>query len=36
MEEEFVEVFNNKYDGNEDWCGLEIKLLDLVSEVWLY
>ena len=36
VEEEFVEVFNNKYDGNEDWCDLEIKLLDLVSEVWLY
>ena len=36
MEEEFVEGFNNKYDGNEGWCGLEIKLLNLVSEVWLY
>ena len=25
---------NNKCDGNEDWCGLKKKLLDVVSEVY--
>ena len=30
---EFAEGVNNKCDGNEDWCDLKIKLLDVVSEV---
>ena len=36
VKEEFAEGVNNKCDGNEDWCGLKRKLLDVVSEVWLY
>ena len=36
MKEEFAEGVNNKYDGNEDWCGLKRKLLDLASEVCDY
>ena len=36
MKEEFATEFKNKYDGNEDWYGLKRKLLDVVSEVWLY
>ena len=31
--EEFAEGFNNKCDGNEDWCGLKRKLLDVASKV---
>ena len=27
---------NSKFDGNEDWCCLKRKLLDVASEVWLY
>ena len=27
---------NNKCDGNENWCGLKRKLLDVVSEVCGY
>ena len=33
---EFAEGVNNKYDCNEDCCGSKRKLLDVVSEVWLY
>ena len=33
VKEEFAEGVNNKCDGNEDWCGLKRKLLDVVSEV---
>ena len=32
MKEEFAERVNNKCDGNEDWCGLKSKLLDVASE----
>ena len=32
VKEEFVEGVNNKCDGNEDWCGLKRKLLDVASE----
>ena len=35
MIEEFAEGLN-KCDGNEDWCGLKRKLLDVVSEVCGY
>ena len=27
---------NDKCDGNEDWCGLKRRLLDVVSEVFVY
>ena len=33
VKEEFAEGVNNKCDGNEDWCGLKRKLLDVASEV---
>ena len=33
MKEEFTEGVNRKCDGNEDWCGLKRKLLDVASEV---
>ena len=36
MKEEFTEGVNNKCDGNEDWCGLKKKLLDVASEVCGY
>ena len=36
MKEEFAEGVNNKCDGNEDWCGLKRKLLDVASEVCGY
>ena len=36
VKEEFAEGFNNKCDGNEDWCGLKGKLLDVASEVCGY
>ena len=36
MKEEFAEGVNNKCDGNEDWCGLKRKLLDVVSDVCCY
>ena len=36
MKEEFVEAVNNECDGNEDWCGMKRKLLDVASKVWLY
>ena len=36
VKEEFVEGVNNKCDGNEDWCGLKRKLLDVASEVCGY
>ena len=35
MKEEFAEGIN-KCDGNEDWCGLIRKLLDVASEVCGY
>ena len=36
VKEEFAEGANNKCDGNEDWCGLKRKLLDIASEVCGY
>ena len=33
MKEEFAEGVNNKCDGNEGWCGLKRKLLDVASGV---
>ena len=36
VKEEFAEGINNKCDGNEDWCGLKRKLLDVASEVCGY
>ena len=36
VKEEFAEGVNNKCDGNEDWCGLKRKLLNVVSEVYGY
>ena len=29
LKEEFAERVNNKCEGNEDWCGLKRKLLDV-------
>ena len=36
VKEEFAEGVKNKCDGNEDWCGLKRKLLDIMSEVCGY
>ena len=36
VKEDFAAGVNNKCDGNEDWCGLKRKLLDVVSEVCSY
>ena len=37
VKEEFAEgVINSKCDGNEDWCGLKRKLLDVASEICSY
>ena len=36
MKEEFAEAVSNSCDGNEDWCGLKRKLLDVTSEVCGY
>ena len=36
VEEEFAEGVNNKCDGNEDWCGLKRRLLDVAIEVCGY
>ena len=36
MKEEFAEGVKNKCDGNEDWCVLKRKLLDVASEVCGY
>ena len=36
MIKEFSEGFNNKWNGNEDWCDLSRKLLDVASEVCGY
>ena len=33
MKQEFTKGVNNKCDGNESWCGLKRKLLDVASEV---
>ena len=33
MKKQFAEGVNNKCDGNEDWCGLKRKFLDVASEV---
>ena len=32
VKEEFAKGVNNNHDGNEDWCGLKRKLLDVDSE----
>ena len=36
VKEEFAEGLNNKCDGNEDWCILKRKFLDVASEVCGY
>ena len=36
VKEEFTEEVNNRYEGNEDCCGLKRKLLDAASEVCGY
>ena len=36
VKEEPTEGVKNKCDGNEDWCGLKRKLLNVVSEVCGY
>ena len=36
VKKEFAEGVNNKCDGNEEWCSLEKKLLDVASEVCGY
>ena len=36
LKEEFAEGVNNKYNSNEDWCGLKRKLLDVASDVCGY
>ena len=36
MKEEFSERFNNKGGGNEDWCSLKRKLLDIVNAICGY
>ena len=36
MKEEFAEGVKKKCDGNEDWCVLKRKLLDVVSGVCGY
>ena len=36
MEEEFAERVNSKCDGNEDWCGLKRKFLNVAREVYGY
>ena len=36
MKKKFAEVVNNNCDGNEDWCSLKRKLLDVASEVCYY
>ena len=36
VKEEFAEGVNNKCDGNDGWCGLKRKLLDVASEVCGY
>ena len=36
MKEKFAEAINSKCDGNEDWCGLKRKLLDVASKVCDY
>ena len=32
VKKEFAEGVNNKCDGNEDWCDLKRKLLDVAIE----
>ena len=36
VKEEFAERVNNNCDGNEDWCDLKRKSLDVASEVCGY
>ena len=36
LKEEFAERVNKKCDGNEDWCGLKKKLLDVAIEACCY
>ena len=31
VKKEFAAGVNNKCDGNEDWCGLKRKLIDVAS-----
>ena len=33
LKEELAEGVNHNFDGNEDWCGLKRKLLDVAREV---
>ena len=36
VKEKFAKEVNNKCDGNEDWCGLKRKMLDVARSLWLY
>ena len=36
VKEEFAEGVNNKCDGNEEWCDLKRKLLDIAIEGCVY
>ena len=36
VKQEFAEGVNNQCDGNEGWCGLKRKLVDVASEVCGY
>ena len=36
VKEDFTEAVTNNFDGNEDWCVLKRKLLDVASEVCGY
>ena len=36
VKEGFAEGVNNKIDGNEDWCSLKRKLLDVASDACGY
>ena len=36
VKEEFAEGVNNKCDGNEEWCDLKRKLLDIAMEGCVY
>ena len=36
VKEKFTEAVTNNFDGNEDWCVLKRKLLDVASEVCGY
>ena len=32
VKKEFAEAINSKCDGNEDWCGLKRKFLDVATK----